>query len=226
MIKAIVLDFDGTIVDSNEIKREAYFRLFSPSKNAQKIIGTIDRINGTRWEIIRKILVALKAAGEVDFSDLEKEVKNRGLEYGKMVKEEIIAGEGIPGAFESLWQLKREGFRIHLNSVTPEGPLKEIIDVLIKNGDLPELQGVFGRKEGIKEEITAKILNFEQILSLEGLKPDEVVFVGDREIDRKTAEIIGCHFIGVENEISEWTKTDFPRVTDLKDLPRMIEEIR
>ena len=80
-IKVFVFDFDGTIVDSNRLKDEAYFELFPVSPKAKEIIAGYKGCRKTRYQIIREILLALKELGEIDFSDLEAEVKARAIKF-------------------------------------------------------------------------------------------------------------------------------------------------
>lgn len=223
-IKVLVFDFDGVIADSNKVKWGAYYRLFPSSKKTRKIISQIDRLNGTRYEIIRKILKALQEAGEIEFRDIEREMAERAKQYGEIVEKAILQDEGIPGAFKSLWELI-DNYRLYLNSGTPQEPFCKVVNKLIESKKIPPLNGIFGRPSKIKEEITAKQQNLLAIIKKENVTPKEVIFVGDSEIDRKVAENIGCLFIGVENEFSQWSAQNFPIIKNLRNLPRLIKKI-
>ena len=219
--KTIVFDFDGTLVDSNQLKLDAYLTVFNDlfDETCEQIIKYISGVSRrTRQEIIRDILVVLKKERLIDFSDLEKETEKRVSEYGKIVERGITDSGGIPGAFDLFWQLKDENWSIYLNSGTPTEPLKRIVNLLIAAKKIPSLQGIFGRI-GEKNELEMKIENLHLIANQEKLHPENLIFVGDHNNDKEAAEKINCLFIGVVNGYNNWVSSDdFFVVKDLRDI--------
>lgn len=218
----IIFDFDGTLVDSNKIKWESYYKLFPPKKAIKKIVASVDLINGTRWQIIEKILIAMQKSGYQKCSNLQKQIVKLGNIYSNIVENKILCGNGKPGAFATLWKLNKK-IPIYINTGTPAAPFKKMVKKLIISGKIPHLSGMYGRKNEKTEE-EAKEANFLEIINKEKVSPKEVIFVGDREVDRRTAEKCGCQFIGVADEFNGWkkTKADFPLVLNLKDILKHI----
>lgn len=208
--RIIVFDFDGTLVDSNQIKLDAYLVVFNDlfGEECEQIIKyTFGASRRTRQEIIKDILVSLQKEKLIDFGDLKKETEKRVSKYGEIVERRIINSDGMPGAFDLLWQLKYEGWNIYLNSGTPSAPLKKIIDTLIAAKKIPPLQGIFGRTEE-KKELEMKIDNLNLIARIERIKSKNLIFVGDHSNDKEAAEQINCFFIGVINDYNCWASSD------------------
>ena len=144
-IKVFVFDFDGTIVDSNRLKDEAYFELFPVSPKAKEIIAGYKGCRKTRYQIIREILLALKELGEIDFSDLEAEVKARAIKFGEIVEQGIVGSNGVLCAFDLLWFLYNNQYPAYILTGTPLEPLKKIIGKLVKSGKVPPFKDIYGR---------------------------------------------------------------------------------
>ncbi|MFY9463342.1 MAG: hypothetical protein WAP52_04120, partial [Candidatus Sungiibacteriota bacterium] len=69
MIKTVVFDFDGVIVDSNALKDAAFFALFTdhPQVSEELVRDVHARNDGTRFDILRDIFVrAGTAQGEIE----------------------------------------------------------------------------------------------------------------------------------------------------------------
>lgn len=220
--KVLVFDFDGTIVDSNQLKDRAYFELFPSSQKTKEIIGQYKGSRKTRYQIIREILIALKEAGEINFNDLEEEVRDRAKKFGEIVEKGVAESKGVPGAFEALKFFHDNNYSVYLLSGTPLEPLQKTVEKLMEAGKIPSFKDIYGRVDDkdeklFKEEVIAEIMEREAVTE------KQMVLVGDGKNERDAALEMGCVFIGVINESNNWKPNDaFAVITDLKDLKLLL----
>lgn len=211
MIKIIVFDFDGVIVDSNKLKKEVWFNLFPESDTrAQKIVkNALYRRFGeeTRFNILRRIF---ENFGTPLFTR-ELLVNHYADKYNDLVQQGIAEKGFKVGILETLDLLSKK-YALYINSGTPQLALQESVSRLkIQNF----FKGVYGRPPS-KEENLKKIMNAERV------KGEDVLVVGDNEEDRQSAESCDCHFIGVANEFNGWAKTSFPAISSLIEIKNLI----
>jgi phosphoglycolate phosphatase-like HAD superfamily hydrolase len=190
VIRVVVFDFDGVIVDSNDIKRSAYFKLFSLDFHSRQIVEDVLKTlePAPRSVIIGAILNRLEAfkyKGDKEIHSIKVEYEKR---YGEICLNGVSLCPEIKGATESLKMLSVE-YELYLNSLTPLEPLKL---VLRNRGLTSYFKDVFGSNK-------SKIENLKHIIAVENITPRQVVVVGDGVLDVESASACGTHFIGIEN---------------------------
>lgn len=184
-IRSIVFDFDGTLIDSNRLKYEAYFELFpADDRHARIIRGVLSEcFEQTRYVILEEILRRL---GSKDQTYIKKEVSSLAERYNDIV---LAGAKTCPekrGAEEALKKLAAI-YQLYVSSTTPETSLKEIIRFREWEG---YFRGVFGYPHKKPETL-------QYVMELEKMRSDEVLVVGDGESDRESALTIGCPFVHV-----------------------------
>ena len=198
-IRSIVFDFDGTLIDSNGLKYDAYFELFpDQERHAQIIRGVLsESFEQTRYVILEEILRRL---GVEDHTYMKREVSKLAERYNDIV----VAGAKVcpekAGAEQALKKFAPM-YRLYVNSTTPDASLKEIIRFRKWDG---YFRGVFGYPHKKPETLL-------RIMALEKLRSDQVLVVGDGESDRKSAAENGCPFFYVTEQFR------------FKDLDRTLE---
>lgn len=213
MIKVIVFDFDGVLADSNRIKNDAWFDVFSDlSENEKQVAFEVfpkvqDR---TRYVILDEVF---KALGYTE-DHRKEQIRIRAANYNAITQVGIARNGLVDGARELLEGLSKK-YHLYLNSSTPIEALNETVDMLdIRN----YFSGIYGRPE-TKESALEKIFAFE------GINGNAAVFVGDAEADRKAAYAFGCFFVGILSGFNNWTKNEnFVTVQSVRDVPRVLGE--
>jgi len=207
MIKAVVFDFDGTLVESNDIKRQVFFEVISSFGDFSGIVERVLEENSDcdRSGIITEIVNQIIAVSDC-FSgyDQKKLIADLIQEYTVLCKERVSSCPYIAGAHELLTYLKINHYYIFLNSGTP----RELLNDIIKDRSLEGFfNGIFGKP-------STKAENLQQIFKKNRIVPQEVVFVGDGDSDMAAAKETGCHFLRLEVN------------GDLRNFPKMIKELQ
>ena len=184
-IRVIVFDFDGTLVESNQLKYDAYFELFPKEGRFTDVIRFVlsEMYEESRYVIIETILMRLN---ETTPEILQKRCSELAEQYNDIV----LAGaktcpekEGAGALLDSL----KEKYKVYVSSTTPDTPLKEIISFRNWGSYFEDVIG-FPHK---KDQTLQRIMRFENV------QPNEIVVVGDGKSDRQSAAAIGCFFIHV-----------------------------
>jgi phosphoglycolate phosphatase len=192
MIKVLVFDFDGTLVDSNNIKYEAYFKLFPADDPYKSIIKEVLRTDfeKSRFFIINKICQIIN---ETLFNNSNKFDQNELFqEYSDYVLDGVKKCPEITGATNLLKFLK-DKYRLYLSSTTPETFLREILTYRDIQKYFVEIYGYPKVKNAVLKEIMEK----ESIDNSKAL-----LVVGDGKTDEESAKFNFANYLKVEPSIN------------------------
>lgn len=212
MLKLIILDFDGVIVESTDIKTEAFRKLFS---NYPDYVDTIVKYHKkhagvSRYEKFSYIYEHILK------QPLDKEkTAELGRRFSAFVVDEIKACPLVRGALEFLEKYSKR-VKLFIASSTPEEELQH----LVKARDLHKyFHGMYGapsKKSGVAL----------RIMEEEGVEKGEVLFVGDSAEDHAEAKKAGIPFIG---RVANLADRPFPdgvkTIRDLNELGAVVEEL-
>lgn len=181
-LRGIVLDFDGVIVESLDIKTHAFRELFATeAEHVEEIVALHCANMGiSRYEkfeaIYRDILKRPLAADEM---------RRLGERFAALVVEQVVACPLVPGALEFL-----EGYSARLPlllvSGTPEVELHDILERRSLRRYFAEVHGSPRSKSAILTEV----------LYRHRWGSSDVLFVGDSTNDWAAAEEAGVPFVG------------------------------
>jgi phosphoglycolate phosphatase-like HAD superfamily hydrolase len=182
MYKAVILDFDGVILESCDIKTRAFRELFKEyPEHLDEIISHHTSQSGlSRY---KKFIHFYNNILNQPLTD--EKLKELGENFSTLVLKEIKRCEFVPGALEFLKDFSKK-IDLFVASGTPENELRGIVE---ERGLEKYFKGVYGTP-ATKSEIIFKILDKEN------LNTDDVVFVGDSYTDYSEAFKAGVPFVG------------------------------
>ncbi|MFC1517595.1 HAD family hydrolase [Candidatus Margulisiibacteriota bacterium] len=212
MLKTIVFDFDGVILESADIKTKAFKKIFEEEypEQADKLVeyhlkhAGISRFTKFRY-FYEKIL-------KLPYT---KDIENKlGEKFKNTVLNDILNCSFVPGALEFLRSFSGK-FLFFIASGSEEQELKYIISKRHILSYFKEIHGGHRKKTAI----------IEDIISRYDLKKEEILFVGDADSDRKAADLSRIHFVavitGTESTLNDCTY----KISSLHELNKVIDQI-
>jgi phosphoglycolate phosphatase-like HAD superfamily hydrolase len=215
MIRAIVFDFDGVLVDSNDVKQSAYFRIFEhlgPGTAAIIRDCLTASPDGNRFQKIRLILDCLREHGSFAETEEPDRCIGRYAEaYSEICEEHAATCAEVGGASAVLPVLFRQ-YPLHVNSATWEEALRRVVR---RRGWEHFFQTVAGSP-------TSKVENLRAILERGNLSAADVLMVGDGRRDLEAAKVCGCPFVGVRNPHNDFDPMGLTMIDTLHELATLL----
>ena len=207
-IKAIILDFDGVIVESNEEKTVAFQDLFNlyPSYQDAMMEYHLNHFSSPRMKKFEHYIFNLM--GRPDDAD---SVERMAQQFSELVIQRVMACPDVPGARELLEEFSKQ-VPLYVSSATPLGELKEIAHI---RGLAPYFKDLFGDPPYQKETAIRRVLEQEQIFAF------EIIFIGDAPSDYTAANKNGLEFVGRNSGLS-FEGIDVDPYDDLFEIADMI----
>jgi pyrophosphatase PpaX len=190
MIGGIVFDFDGTLVDSNDLKLQTFYEVTEPYDPTGTTITRILKQfpNKDRFVIFQALARELFTKNlTVTPKDLGNLAAQWAEDYTIKCEKAIELCQEVPGTSETLQWISKQHIPIFINSRTPTTTLKRLVTLRSLHSYISEVYGAPATKSE----------NLRHIQNQTQAKPKEILFVGDSEDDREAAREIDCHFVGV-----------------------------
>jgi phosphoglycolate phosphatase-like HAD superfamily hydrolase len=206
-IKAIIFDFDGVIVESMDLKTQAFIHLFGsyPEGILKKVVKLhLDNGGMSRYE---KFRIIYKDYLKKDLSDVEE--KRLCADFSKFCFEKMLECPYVNGAEEFI----KNNFSKYMFFIVSGTPDEEINRIVDKRGLRKYFKGVWGTP-GKKGELT------KMILKNYNLKNNEVAFIGDAPTDYISAQEAKVNFIARINpaEYNPFESSEFNLDYSIDDL--------
>lgn len=209
MIKVIVFDFDGVLVDSNPLKDKAWFNIFEnyPKIPQHVVTDVLSRNKGTRFDILRNIFERTGFPKK----EVQKNIDAEAFRFDALVQDWIVKRGLISGVTQTLTDFSKR-FHVYINSGTPNPSLNTSIERL---GIKHYFQGIYGSPPKKKE-------NLKTILDRESISGKEAVVIGDAEEDYLSAYSQSAFFIAVASGFYDWgSQRNFPIISSV-DMARKL----
>lgn len=194
MYKACIFDLDGTLTDTlesltysvNATLQELQLPCIT-KEQCRDFVG-----NGARYLIEQAVKAAngiLNNEQNIDHAYIDSAMKIYGRIFGQYCTYHVKPYEGI---IEMLAKLKASGFQLAVLSNKPHAQTVDVVSMFFGNDTFSYVQG---QMEGIprKPNPMAAILLSEKMSSV----PQECIYIGDSEVDMKTARAAGMTSVGV-----------------------------
>lgn len=180
--KAIILDFDGTIIESVGIKDWAFKTLYQDyPEHLDAIMEYHLAHNATlRFEKFRYIATEI-----LDLPYGDKEEADLSECFHQLVFNRIVKSPFVTGAMDFLEYFKSK-MPLYLISKSPNGELEEIL----------QAKSVRSYFKSVYAGSWQKDKAIADILKREKIKPLEAVYIGDAPEDQSVAHVTGVPFIG------------------------------
>ena len=183
MIKAIIFDFDGVILESASIKTDAFAKM--AEAYPAEVRGKFMAFHMANMGISRKVKFQYLLETLLGESCTEEKLAALGQSFSEIVHEKILAAQFVPGAKEFL-ETAYHKLHFYIASGTPQ---EEMRNIAAERGIAKYFKAVYG-SPATKEEIAERIIREQEY----GKK--EVLFVGDADTDLLAAKHCGIHFVG------------------------------
>jgi phosphoglycolate phosphatase-like HAD superfamily hydrolase len=207
---ALLMDFDGVILDSMKIKTQAFLTVYereSPSRLAQVL--AYQRLHGgvtrrAKFAHFEQAIFGRPADGDA--------IERLAAAYRELIYEAVVACPFVRGA-EDFLELAQDRIALHVISGTPRDELLEII----------ERRGLSSYFHSIAGAPTTKRDAFETILKENQLIAGETTAIGDATTEYWAADELGIPFIGVvpDGEPNPFP-TNVPAIRSLEQLPALL----
>src|ERR687897_3697968 len=174
MVKAVVLDVDGTLMDTNYLHTEAWARAF-------------DEV-GHRVPRVRLHKEVGKGAGLLirEFVEDEETVEKIQNLHSEFYGEQQVYGHPLPGAKELISSLKERGYEVWFVTSAKDEELEHHMQELEAE---ESVDGVVNSSDVENPKPAPDI--FEEALRRAGSSPDETISVGDSIWDVQAANEAG-----------------------------------
>lgn len=208
MIRAVILDFDGVILETAAVKTRAFADLFAASGRAGEIRAYHLAHSGiSRHVKIRHIRERILGLPRDEAA--ERALADR---FAQLIDAGVAEAPFVPGAREFL---AAPGPRLlYVASGTPQDELRAIARA---RGIDRHFAGIFGSPD-------EKPSIIRRVLASHALDPAETVFVGDGLSDQRAAADTGVPFVARHHAETDLAPADW-EIADLTQLPGVIAAI-
>jgi phosphoglycolate phosphatase-like HAD superfamily hydrolase len=212
VIKNIIFDFDGVILESNDIKIDGFYELFLEyGEDSANMISNYFRNNAglSRYDIIKYFFQKLFNEDIDELKLLEFAKK-----YSDIVMKKVICADFVKGCKEFIEE--NITYELFIVSSSDEKDLRYICDKINISKYFKEILG-----SPIKKEI-----NIKNIINTYNLLRNETIYIGDSINDYNATIKNNLLFIGRNSGVYDFnTLSSVIVIENLENLHKQIKEI-
>lgn len=215
MSRAVIFDLDGTLIDSapdihataNRLMTRHGFAPFTPAETRSFIGSGVPHF----------IACCLCARGKAQDAALHTQL---GDEFMAEYETSVTLTEVYPGVPGALSRLASDGVLMGLCTNKPQGPARAVLQHLGLSAHFPVIVG--GDSLPLRKPDPAPLL-----AAIEAMGSQDVIYVGDSEIDAETAERAGVPFALYTKGYRKTAVTEIAHArafSDFNDLPGIVTQ--
>jgi len=206
-----VFDFDGVILESADVKTEAFSELYG--EHGPDIVARVREHHFANLGVSRFKKFEWIAQHILGTPLTPAQSEQLGARFSELALEKVLASPFVPGADLAIEELAAR-IPLFVASGTPDVELKMIVDRRGLTRWFREVHGTPREKPVILRDVMAR----------HQLAASEVLFVGDGMSDHKAATEVGTEFLARETPAlhDEWVRLQVRRVPDLVDLAKVV----
>lgn len=183
MIAAAVFDFDGVIVDSVDIKGDAFAAVYA--EHGAAVVEQVRSFHLANGGMPRHAKIAHFERAFVGTEPTDETIEAKADAFARAVVDEVVAADEIAGAIALIdWLAER--VPVLVSSGTPHDELVEIVE---RRGWMAKFTGVFGSP-------ATKADNLRTVAEALDVATSDLVMVGDAITDHEGAIETGSQFVG------------------------------
>lgn len=185
MYKCAIFDLDGTLLDTIEdLAIASNYALELQGYPTHEVEKYKHFVGDGRYKLIERIL----PEGDRNKETIDKVVEDFDEYYGNHMIDKTKPYEGI---IEMLDELKKSGIKLAVVSNKPDYFAGEVVKTFFGN----RFDVVFGHREGYKTKPDPRTVL--DVIKHFGFEKDECIYIGDSDVDIKTARNANVKSIGV-----------------------------
>ena len=182
MIKGIIFDFDGVVVESVMVKTNAFAELYSKYK--KDIVNKVIDHHLANGGMSRYEKIKFYHENYLEMSISQSELECLADKFSKIVIKKVIAAPFVPGIFDFIKNNFKK-YKMFISTGTPDYEIKRICNSRNINKYFYEIYG----------SPQKKIFHIDKIMSKYKLINKDLVFIGDSNTDYEAAKKRNIKFI-------------------------------
>lgn len=212
-IKVIVLDFDGVVLESTDIKTRAFQKLFANYTDHLKEIIKYHQDNGGISRYIKFRHIYENIIREPYNGETERRLAK---EFEKLVFDRVIRCPLVDGAIGFLEKYYQQ-LPLYIVSGIPDKELREILDRRQMNKYFIKVYGASRSKEEW----------LKMIIEENDIDTKELLFVGDALSDYQAGIAVKVRFIGriIGDRVSFPPENTFATIGNIRELSSIVETL-
>jgi len=211
-IRAVVFDFDGVILESADVKTDAFVELYAD--HGREVVERVREHHLANLGISRFKKFAWIAENVLGRPLTDDESAALGIRFAELATAKVLSAPFVPGAEAALAALGALGMPAFVASGTPNDELQMIVSHRGLTSSFHEVHGAPREKPEIVRDLLAR----------HHLSPDHVLFIGDGMSDYRAACEVGLEFLARDTPAlhADWERLSVRREPDLVRLPEVI----
>ena len=205
MIKGLIFDFDGTLIESNDVKRSVFLSLANEEQSGLAVMQSILELPSLdRYEIWKKFAIELNK--EDEFARTKTDLFNKEL------RSAMRATPEVPGAKNLLKFAQTRELLVFISSMTPT---KELLLEIKRRNWVGYVCKAFGSPN-------EKGQTLKRIMRDYALTESELLVIGDGADDKESAL---AHFIKFFNVGEGRGATSGEKIYTIKEIHALMTQV-